>query len=89
MADAKEKKGTGRTFDMSVKTGTDGEAKWNPLGQVWIRDDGSGGAVFLKKEDFLKVCTVTDEKGQVVISLFPHRSRAKAGEKPAAKTEAA
>jgi hypothetical protein len=90
MADVKQKK-PGRTYNLKVKIGE----KWTPLGNVFIRDDKTGGAVFLKKEDFLKACPEVDEKGQVVLSLFPHEPKAdgnapeKSGVKPEAKSEAA
>ena len=83
MADANQTKREGKTYDMSVKTSAEGKSKWVALGMVFIRDNGSGGAVFLKSEQ-LKGIPV-DEKGQVVISLFPHRARPANG---APKTEA-
>ena len=84
MADTKETKSSGKTYDLSVKTEVEGKSKWQGLGMVYIRDNGSGGAIFMKKEAFLAANLVADYKGQVVISLFPHRPRPANG---AAKTE--
>ena len=88
MADGNQTKRSGRTYDMSVKTEVDGKSKWLGLGMVFVRDDGSGGAVFLRGEALANA--PKDEKGQIVISLFPHRPRpANGAPKPEAKTQAA
>lgn len=81
----------GKTFNMKVKTQAEGESekKWHALGNVYVRPDGSGGAVFLRKEDFDKLCTEVDEKGQVVIQLFPHEPKGKSNGKSESKSQAA
>lgn len=58
-------KAQGRTYNIKTQeVGPDGQKKWRLLGRVFVRDDGTGGAVY-----------VGDGDAQRVLALFPREER--------------
>jgi len=71
----------GTTYDLSIPTeGADGKTTWNRVGTLFVRENGSGGVVYLT-EAFLKSSPKVED-GEVKIPVFKKKPRPAA--KPAA-----
>lgn len=61
-------KAQGRTYNIKTQeVGSDGHKKWRMLGRVFVRDDGTGGAVY-----------VGEGEEQKMLALFPRDEKPRA-----------